>query len=122
MATEDELRRTALALPQVTEGTWYGTPGYLVAGRGFLRLRTRDEGALVVCVADEGEKRALLESNPTAFFTTPHYDGSAIVLVVLDAVDPAELAELVTESWRLKAPKRLVAAFDADAEVEADGG
>ncbi len=115
MATEDDLRSIATALPQVSEGTWYGTPGYRVAGRGFLRLRTKDEGALVVGVADEGEKQALIEGNPTAFFTTPHYDGAAIVLVVLAAVGRDELAELVTESWRLKAPARVVAAFDAEA-------
>ena len=108
MATLDDLRRLVLALPGTTEGTWYGTPGYHVGGKGFLRLRTEDEdGLLVLPVTDLGEKEALLTSRPEAFCTLPHYDGHAIVLVRLPAVDVEELGELVTEAWRLKAPPKL---------------
>ena len=64
MATEDDVRELALALPEVTEDQWYRTPAYKVAGRGFLRLRTEAEGALMVFVADLGEKEALLAANP----------------------------------------------------------
>jgi hypothetical protein len=35
-----------------------------------------------------------------------------MVLVVLAKVTKNELRELVTESWRLRAPKKLLAAFD----------
>lgn len=108
MASPDDLRRLVLALPGTTEGTWYGTPGYRVAGKGFLRVRTEDDdGRLVLPVADLGEKEALLAARPEAFSTTPHYDGYAAVLVRLEAVDVDELAELVTEAWRTKAPARL---------------
>jgi hypothetical protein len=112
MATEDDVRRIALSLPETTEKPWYGSPGFRVRDKGFLRLRDEAEGGLVVFVADEGEKEALLASDPTKFFTTPHYDGHAIVLVQLDAIDEDELAELITESWRLKAPKRVLQAYD----------
>jgi hypothetical protein len=54
-----------------------------------------------------GEKEALLSSNPDAFFTTAHYDGSAIVLVNLEEVDLEELRELITDSWLIKAPPKL---------------
>lgn len=114
MATEDDVRQLALALPEVVEDQWYRTPAYKVAGRGFLRLRTEAEGRLVVFVPDEGEKQALLAADPDAFSSTPHYDGYAVVLVDLAAVDRTELAELITESWRQKAPVRLRKAFDAD--------
>jgi hypothetical protein len=108
MATLDDLRRLVLALPGTSEGTWYGTPGYHVGGKGFLRLRTEDEdGLLVLPVADLGEKQALLTSRPEAFSTVAHYDGHAIVLLRLEAVDVEELGELVTEAWRLKAPPKL---------------
>jgi hypothetical protein len=107
MATEDDVREIAMALPQVTEGQAYGTPAYKVAGKGFLRLRTEAEGGLVVFVPDLGEKEALLGANPEAYYTTPHYDGYAAILVNLAAVDLAELRELITESWRIKAPVRL---------------
>jgi hypothetical protein len=112
MATEDDLRRLALALPRTTAEPWYGTPGYKVAGRGFLRLRDEAEGGLVVFVSDLGEKQALLEADPAVYFTTPHYEGYPCVLVRLPAIDVAELAELVIESWRLKAPARVRALLD----------
>ena len=113
MATETDLRRIALALPGTTAEPWYGTPAYKVAGRGFLRLRSEADGGWVVFVADLGEKEALLASDPDTFFTTPHYDGYACVLLRLARVAVDELAELVTESWRLKAPVRLRRTFDA---------
>ena len=108
MASLDDLRRVVLALPGTSEGTWYGTPGFHVGGKGFLRLRTEDEdGLLVLPVADLGEKEALLGSRPEAFSTLPHYDGHPIVLLALEAVDAEELSELVIEAWRRKAPARL---------------
>ena len=56
MATEADVRTIALSLPDTTEEQWYQTPGYKVAGKGFLRLRTEAEGGLVVFVSDLGEK------------------------------------------------------------------
>jgi hypothetical protein len=111
MATEDDVRTIALALPETTEEQWYGTPGYKVKGKGFLRIRTEDEGGLVVFVSDVSEKEALLASDPQSFFTTPHYDGYATVLVRLESVELEVLRELITDSWLVKAPKRLAQAF-----------
>ena len=112
MATEDDVRRIALSLPETIEKPWFGSPGFRVKDKGFLRIRSEAEGALVVFVADLGEKEALLASEPAKFFTTPHYDGYPTVLVRLDAVDEDELTELIVESWRLKAPKRVLKAYD----------
>lgn len=108
MATEDDVRRIALSLPEVIEKPWYHTPGFRVKDKGFLRIRSEAEGGLVVFVADLDDKEALLASDPEKFFTTPHYDGYAIVLVHLDAVDTDELTELIVDSWRVKAPKRVL--------------
>jgi hypothetical protein len=113
MATEEDVREIALALPEVTEDLWYRTPAYKVAGKGFLRLRTEAEGGLVVFVPDLGEKEALLAANPEAYYTTPHYDGYAAILVNLAAVDLDELRELITDSWRIKAPVTLRKSYDA---------
>jgi hypothetical protein len=113
MATESDVRAIALSLPGTTEEQWYQTPGYKVAGKGFLRLRTEAEGGLVVLVSDMGEKQALLTSSPDAFFTTSHYDGSPIVLVNLDKIDQKELRELITGSWLIKAPPKLRREFEA---------
>ena len=112
MATEDDVRRIALALPETIEKPWYGSPGFRVKDKGFLRIRSEAEGGLVVFVGDLGEKEALLASEPDTFFTTPHYDGYPTVLVNLPAIEVDELTELIIESWRIKAPKRVLAAYD----------
>jgi hypothetical protein len=65
------------------------------------------EGGLML-VCDLDEKEALLASGDPAFFTTPHYDGHGSILVDLTRIEPAQLAELVEEAWRHKAPARLV--------------
>jgi hypothetical protein len=113
VATEDDVRRIALSLPETVEKPWYGSPGFRVKDKGFLRIRSEAEGGLVVFVADEGEKAALLASDPDKFFTTPHYDGYPTVLVHLEAVDVDELRELILDSWLVKAPKRVRAAHEA---------
>ena len=110
MVTEDDVRRVALSLPQTTEKPSYGTPGFRAKDKLFARIR--EDGTMVVWCADEGEKLALISSEPETFFTTSHYDGHPMVLVRLDAIELDELAELLTESWRLRAPAKLVAAFD----------
>jgi hypothetical protein len=110
MVTEDDVRRIALSLPRTTEKQSYGMPAFRVADRLFARIR--EAGVLVVWVADEGEKRGLAESEPAKFFTVSHYDGHPMVLVRLSGVGVDELAEVLTDSWRLRAPKRVVADLD----------
>jgi hypothetical protein len=112
VATEDDVRRIALSLPQTTEKPWFRTPGWRVKDKSFLRIRSEAEGALVVFVADLEEKDALLASEPQVFFTNPHYDGYPVVLVRLEEIGLDELEELITDSWRVKAPKRVLKAFD----------
>jgi hypothetical protein len=107
MTTWEEVVALGAELPEAEESTWYRTPALKVAGKGFARLRTEAEGGLVLfCGLDE--KAALLATGDPAFFTTPHYDGHGSILVDLDRVDGQQLRELLTESWRRKAPRRLV--------------
>lgn len=98
--------------PEVEEGTCYGTPALRVRGKFMCRLRT-DPDALVVRVIDRADAEALLLGSPDVFFSTPHYDGHAYVLVRLDVVSREQLGELLEDAWRLRAPKRLLAAYDA---------
>ena len=108
MATENDVRKIALSLPETTEKPWFNSPGFRVKDKGFLRIRSEAEGGLVVFVADLGEKEMLLQSEPEKFFTTPPYDGYPTVLVNLAAIEVVELRELIIESWRLIAPKRVL--------------
>ena len=106
MPTWSDVVAFGTTLPEVEESTWYGTPGLKVAGKGFCRLRTAPD-AMVLRVVDLHEREALLQGQPESFFTIPHYDGYPYVLVRLEAVDEAELQELVEEAWRVTAPSRL---------------
>jgi hypothetical protein len=122
VATWDDVRRVALALPEVAELPSYGgLPRWSVRGRSLVwdrPVRGKDRvelGAdvpdgpvLGAWVGDEGEKQALLASDPEVFFTISHLDGYPAVLVRLDLVDVQQLRELVTDAWRLRAPKRLL--------------
>lgn len=115
------MRAAALALPGTTEGTSYGSMAWRVRGKGFAwerPLRRADLAALGdaapdgpvlgASVPDLGAKEALLADDPAVYFTTPHFDGYAAILVRLERIPPAELEELVTEAWLARAPTRLV--------------
>ena len=71
---------------------------------------------LGVRVEHEGAKLALIESEPAIFFTIPHFDGYAAVLILLAKIGLEELEELLIESWLLRAPKRLAAQYLASRE------
>ena len=116
MPTEDDVRRIALALPETTEEP--GSSRFLVAGKAFAwpwleriepkRARVPNRDVVAIRIAHDLEKEALIEMDPAAFFTEPHYDGFPAILVRLAEVDPDLLAKLLTDGWRIQAPKRLV--------------
>ena len=81
-------------------------------GRIVYLAFSRDE-ALMGFAFPKEEREALIASEPEKFFETPHYEGHPAVLVRLEAVDVEELTELLTESWMLRAPTRVLAAFEA---------
>ena len=62
-------------------------------------------------VEHEGAKLALIESDPDVYFTIPHFDGYAAILVLLERIGLEELEELIIEAWLMRAPKRLASAY-----------
>jgi hypothetical protein len=116
MVTDDDVRGIALGLPGAYEQPSYdGRPSWRSKPRMFVWIRD-DPEALVVWVESIEDKESLIASDPDTFFTTSHYDGHPIVLVRLETVDPGEAAELIEESWRLRAPRSLVKEWDARSE------
>ncbi|HEY2173101.1 MAG TPA: MmcQ/YjbR family DNA-binding protein [Mycobacteriales bacterium] len=120
MATWEDVRRIALALPETSEQGSWGSPSWRVKDKGFVwerPLRRADLDALGddapdgpilgVRVADVGVKEALVADDPAVFFTTPHFDGYPAVLVRLERIAVDELDELIVDAWLLRAPKRL---------------
>ena len=115
MADEGDVRQIALALPNVTEIESEGFD-FRVAGKGFVwsyperrpgKQRVIRTDIAVLYVGDESEKTALLLGEPAVFFTTPGYDGWPLVMLRLEAVDVDRLHELVTDAWRMRAPREM---------------
>lgn len=113
-ASWETVRRIAGALPGAEESTTYGQPAFKVGGRLFAWLSPDGaaKGALAVRV-DPDEKELLLASDG-AYFQTPHYNGHPILLIRLDQVSRRQLEERIEDSWLLRAPTRLAAAYVAE--------
>jgi hypothetical protein len=109
MADANDVRRLALALPDVAEIESAGFD-FRVAGRGFVwsypertpgKPRVIRTDIAVLFVGDEAEKQALLLGEPELFFTAPGYDGLPLVMLRLAEVGVDRLNELVTDAWRM---------------------
>ncbi len=124
MADADDVRRLALALPEVVEVASEGFD-FRVAGHGFVwswpervpgRRRVIRTDVAVLYVGDEAEKQALVLGEPDLFFTTAGYDGLPLLMLRLGAVEVARLDELLTDAWRMRAPAELQERLDRPAD------
>jgi hypothetical protein len=122
MATWEDVRRLALALPETAgrdDSLQWRVKDKLIAWERPLRkadLEALGDAApdgpiLGARVPDLGAKEALLADDPEVYFTTPHFDGYPAILVRLDRIADPELEELLVEAWLAQAPKRLVKQF-----------
>jgi hypothetical protein len=127
MATWDDVRRLALALPETSERLSHGTASWRVRDKGFvserplraadrLALGDRAPGGPILGARTEHlvAKEALIADDPAVYFTTPHFDNYPTVLVVLERIALDELHELVVEAWLARAPKRLADRYVAE--------
>lgn len=125
MATQADVRRIALALPETSEGEDRFSFSVLNKGKGkdiawawlerveVGKARVPQPDVLGIRVANESEKQALIAADPAKFFTEPHYNGFPAVLVRLAKIGVEELTELITDAWRIQAPRALVKEFDS---------
>ncbi|MFJ5262367.1 hypothetical protein ACIQAC_18065 [Streptomyces sp. NPDC088387] len=115
MTTLAQLRKAALALPEVEEGTHFGMVAFSVRGRGFasvtregaVRLQLADADAEAAVAAHPGGERLVRMGTPIGF------------RVPLADINGKDLNALVRAAWSHRAPKRLAAALAA-AEAGAD--
>lgn len=104
------MRKLALALPEVEEGTSYGTSALKVGGKLFVRLK--EDGKSIVVRIDDADRAMRLQADPSAFFITDHYAHYPWMLRRLAAVAQDDLADLLREAWGLQAPARLTVQHD----------
>ncbi|MGD9892532.1 MAG: MmcQ/YjbR family DNA-binding protein [Dehalococcoidia bacterium] len=113
-ATLARVTEICLALPEA-ERTYTGQHArFLVRGKTFAYYLVDHHGDGIVgltCKAPPGAAEAMIASGPVRFYR-PDYLGSrgwVGLRLDLDSLDWIEVAELLTDSYRLIAPKRLVA-------------
>jgi hypothetical protein len=102
--TFDEVRRIALAWPEVEEGTSYGTPALKVRKELLARLK-EDNDSLVMLGVPQDERDMLVESRPTIFYFTDHYRDYPTVLVRLSKATRDVVEPLLRRRWRELASK-----------------
>jgi hypothetical protein len=124
VATWDDVRRIAMALPETSERLSRENRQWRVKDKLFVwerPLRRTDlealgdrapAGAILGArVEHQVAKEALLADESGVYFTTPHFDGYPAILARLDAIGLDELNELIVEAWLVRAPKRLARAY-----------
>jgi hypothetical protein len=110
--TFDDIRKLALAWPEVEDGTSYGTAALKVRKKLLARLK-EDGDSLVVLGVPLDERDMLVESQPKLFYFTDHYRDYPMVLVRLSKTKQASLEPLLRRRWRELASKAAARDFDA---------
>jgi len=98
----DTVREIGLALPDVEEGTTYGSPALKVRGKMFACLpshRSAEPDSLVIRI-DFDRREELIAADPKTYYLKDHYVGYPCVLVRLTRVRQDELRDLLLMAWR----------------------
>lgn len=112
MTELDRLRKLCLALPETTERLSHGEPTWFVRDKKTFVMfadHHHDDRLAFWCAAPPGAQEALLAGQPDRYFHPPYVGHRGWLGVRLDVpVDWAEIAEIVTDAYRVIAPRRLV--------------
>jgi hypothetical protein len=103
-------RRFALSLPGVTEAPHFDMSSFRVRGRIFVTVPPA--GTRLHVFVDPLAVDGYVAEDPAAFEPLRWGERIRGLLVNLAAADGTRVREVIEESWRRKAPRALVAAFD----------
>jgi hypothetical protein len=107
------VRKLALSFPDAEERETWGEATFRVRNKIFMMLGADGKRASVKATREE--QSALLAENPDTFYRPDYVGVHGWIGIVVARVDPEEMRELITEAWRMTAPKRLVKTFDEGA-------
>lgn len=108
-----QLRDICLGLPEAVEKPFGGHTAPSFRVRDKLFLMTSEDGRTITFKAGLGAQEALVASDPDRFFVPAYVGAKGWVGARIDIEqDWNELAELIQDSYRLIAPKRLAALLD----------
>jgi predicted DNA-binding protein (MmcQ/YjbR family) len=109
----DHLRAICLELPEAVEKETWGQATFRVREKVFAVAGTGQGRWSMACKARPGLQGALVGSDPVRFFVPPYFGPKGWIGIYLgDETDWDELADLVEESYRMTAPKRVSALLD----------
>jgi hypothetical protein len=114
----DTARGIGLALPDVEEGSAYGSPALKVRGKMFACLaihRSAEPDSLSVRIGFD-ERDALIASDPSTYYLTDHYVNYPVVLVRLTRVHDDALRDLLRMAWRFAWQPRRATRRKADGQ------
>jgi hypothetical protein len=113
----ESLRRLCLALPETTERLSHGEPTWFVRDKKTFVMYANhhhNDRLAFWCAAPDGAQEMRVEADPEQFFVPPYVGHRGWLGVFLDVpVDWDEIADIVTEAYRVVAPKKLLAELDA---------
>jgi len=110
--TFDSVRKIGLALPEVEEGTAYGSPALKVRGSllACLPINKSAEPESLAVAMDLDQRSGLLAEAPGTYYVTDHYVDYPVVLVRLSQIRIEQLRDLLGSAWRfVTAQKRRTA-------------
>jgi hypothetical protein len=113
----DRVRRICLALPEAFEKLSHGEPTFFVRKKVFTMFANNHHGDGHIAVwvpAEPGVQEMLIEAAPRTFFRPPYVGVRGWVGIELERVKDKDLAAHIQAAWRLVAPKKLLAQFDAE--------
>jgi hypothetical protein len=117
----DLLRGLCLALPEAHEVEAWGEPTFRVRNRIFATYGSADDphgqaGPASWVKAAAGEQELRVRAAPDRFFVPPYVGVRGWIGIRLDRIDRVELDEMLRDSYRLVAPRRLAALLDERAD------
>jgi hypothetical protein len=102
MVDFDTVRKIGLALPEVEDGTVYGTPCLKVRGQLLTCVainKSAEPNSLVVRISID-DRNELIAGAPDTHYVTDHYVSYPSVLVRLSCIRSDALKDLLLMSWK----------------------